>query len=258
MGWALLKKRIIPVQLLLDGRLVKTRQFGGYRDVGDPVSSSRVYNAQNADELVFLNINRLARDVGPLLKLLEAVSAVSFMPLSLGGGITGFDAARRLIRLGADKVVVNSAAYGDGHLVSQIADSFGSQAVMVSVDARFDQTRGDYVLYSDCGRVAQPMELDHHLQRVTGLGAGEILINSMHRDGTMTGYDIVLLERAAAAVSVPVIGCGGAGNYNHLKDAFLKTGVSALACGSLFNFTDSNPIRAKAFLSNYGLAFKTV
>jgi cyclase len=258
LGWAVLKKRIIPVQLLLDGRLVKTRQFGTYRDVGDPVASSRVYNAQNADELVFLNINRSARDIEPLLTLLERVSAVTFMPLSLGGGITSYDSAASLIRSGADKVVLNSAAYQDPELITRIADAFGSQAVIVSIDARIDQDSGDYTLYSDCGRNAEPVALDAHLERVVAAGAGEIFINSIDRDGMMNGYDIPLLKKVAAAVSIPVIGCGGAGHYNHLKDAFLETRVSALACGSLFNFTDSNPIRAKAFLTNYGIPFKVV
>ena len=258
LGWELLKKRIIPVQLLLNDRLVKTRQFGSHRDVGDPVASSKVYNAQNADELVFLNINRGSRDIEPLLSVLERVSAVSFMPLALGGGITTFDAARRLIRSGADKVVLNSAVYGDRSLISRVVDSFGSQAVIVSVDVRLDEASDRYELYSNCGRVAESVTLAEHLEQVTAAGAGEILINSIDRDGTMTGYDIPLLKQVSGAVRVPVIGCGGAGHYNHLKDAFLATGVSALACGSLFNFTDSNPIRAKAFLTNYGLAFKTV
>ncbi|MEO5580066.1 MAG: imidazole glycerol phosphate synthase cyclase subunit [Gemmatimonadaceae bacterium] len=258
MGRALLKKRIIPVQLLLNGRLVKTREFGTHRDVGDPVASSRVYNAQNADELIFLNISRLARDIDPLLDVLERVSAVSFMPLSMGGGITTFDAARRLIRSGADKVVLNSAVYRDRDLISRVVDSFGSQAVVVSVDVRFDAARDDYLLLSDCGRIEEGVLLEEHLDGVIAAGAGEIFVNSIDRDGMMTGYDIPLLKRVASAVRVPVIGCGGAGHYNHLKEAFLETGISALACGSLFNFTDSNPIRAKAFLSNYGLAFKTV
>ena len=254
----MLKKRIIPVQLLLDGRLVKTKQFGAYRDVGDPVASSRVYNAQNADELVFLNINRSARGIDPLLTLLERVSEVTFMPLSLGGGVTSYDSAARLIRSGADKVVLNSAAYSDPQLITSIADAFGSQAVIVSIDARLDSNSGEYTVYSDCGRKAEAVTLDAHLEKVVAAGAGEIFINSIDRDGMMNGYDIPLLKKVASAVPIPVIGCGGAGHYNHLKDAFLETRVSALACGSLFNFTDSNPIRAKAFLTNYGIPFKVV
>lgn len=258
MGWEVLKKRIIPIQLLLDGRLVKTRQFGAFRDVGDPVASSRVYNAQNADELIFLNINRSARSVEPLLELLDRVSAVTFMPLSLGGGITTVEGAALLIRSGADKIVLNSAAYHNVALIRRVADSFGSQAVVVAVDVRVDPDSGDYRLYSDCGRVAEKASLEAHLERVVDAGAGEILVNSIDRDGMMGGYDVTLLQRTVAAVPVPVIGCGGAGNYQHLKDAFIESRVSALACGSLFNFTDSNPIRAKAFLANYGLPFKLI
>src|SRR4029079_1957474 len=170
LGWAVLKKRIIPVQLLLDGRLVKTKQFGAYRDVGDPVASRRVYNAQNADELVFLNINRSARGIDPLLTLLERVSAVTFMPLSLGGGVTSYDSAARLLRSGADKVVLNSAAYSDPQLITKIADAFGSQAVIVSIDARLDSSAGGYTVFSDCGRKAEAVTLDAHLEKVVAAG----------------------------------------------------------------------------------------
>lgn len=254
----MLKKRIIPVQLLIDDRLVKTVKFDGYRDVGDPVSSSKVYNAQYADELVFLNINRSERTISPLVRLLDRVSEVIFMPLALGGGIRSVADAVRLIRSGADKVIVNSAVFRDYDFVSQIAAEFGSQAVVVSLDARRDPGTEDYVLYSNCGRVAEDVSLEEHVGRVTEGGAGEILINSIDRDGTMKGYDMPLINRVVETTELPVIGCGGAGHYNHLKEAFLETGVSALACGSLFNFGDNNPIRAKAFLSNYGLSFKVV
>jgi imidazole glycerol-phosphate synthase subunit HisF len=253
----LLKKRIIPIQLPIEGRLVKTVRFDAYRDVGDPVASSKVYNAQNADELVFLNISRTERSIEPMLRLLERVSEEVFMPLSLGGGIASAADAARLIRSGADKVVVNSAVYRDYDLVRAIADLFGAQAVVVSVDARHEGD-GDYALYSDCGRRREEVSLEAHVERVVEHGAGEILVNSIDRDGTMEGYDLELLRRVAARSSVPVIGCGGAGHYNHLKEGFLEGGVSALACGSLFNFGDNNPIRAKAFLTNYGIPFKVV
>jgi cyclase len=254
----LLKKRIIPIQLLIDGRLVKTVQFGSYRDVGDPVSSSRVYNAQNADELVFLNISRTDRSIQPMLRLVERVSEVCFMPLSLGGGVASVADAARLIRHGADKVVVNSAIYQNYDLIRGIADEFGAQAVVASVDARREEASGDYVLFSDCGRRRETVGLDEHIQRVVESGVGEILLTSIDQDGMMSGYDLTLLHRVMSRQPVPVIGCGGAGHYNHLKDAFLGAGASAVACGSLFNFGDSNPIRAKAFLTNYGIPFKVV
>jgi cyclase len=253
-----LKKRIIPIQLLIDGRLVKTKQFGEYRDVGDPIASSRVYNAQNADELVFLNINRGQRSIEPLLPLLERVSEVCFMPLSLGGGIETLADAEVLIRHGADKVVVNSSVYRSPAIIEGIAGRFGAQAVIASVDARWSEPEGRYVLLSDCGRRAEAVTLEEHVKRCEERGAGELLINSIDRDGTMTGFDLRLIRAVAGACGLPVIACGGAGHYEHMREAFQETHVSALAVGSLFNFGDNNPIRAKAHLSNHQIAFKVV
>jgi cyclase len=254
----LLKKRIIPIQLLLDGRLVKTVQFGSWRDVGDPVKSSSVYNSQYADELIFLNIARNARTIEPLLSLIDEVSRVCFMPLSIGGGITTAQDAAELIRTGADKIVLNSIAYQDRSVITETAERFGSQAVIVSIDARFDPDAGDYQLFSDCGRIRQHLTLEAHVERCVQAGAGEIMIQSIDRDGTMQGYDLELIRRVQAVSPAPVIAAGGSGNYEHLKDVFVERDVAAAACGSLFNFSDSNPIRAKAFLSNYGLRFKVV
>lgn len=254
----MLKRRIIPIQLLSGGRLVKTTSFGPWRDVGDPIASSRVYSAQQADELVFLNIDRDVRSVEPMLRLLEKVSEVVFMPLALGGGIGRFEDAEALLRHGADKVVVNSAVYRDLSLVTRIGERFGSQAVVVAIDVRRDPETGTPVLYSDCGRAREGVSLTEHLDRVVAAGAGEILIQSIDRDGTMAGYDVALIRTVAERSPIPVIGAGGAGTYEHMRDAFVESGASALACGSLFNFGDNNPIRAKAFLSNYGLKFKVV
>jgi cyclase len=254
----MLKKRIIPVQLLINNRLVKTIQFDQYRDVGNPVSSSKIYNDSDADELVFLNINRNNRSVEPLLFLIEKVSEVCFMPLSLGGGIKSLDDAAKLINNGADKVVINSEVYRDRTLVRRIADRFGNQAVVVSIDVRKNPVTGSYLLYSDCGRQREEVELEEHVAACLEQGTGEIFVNSMDADGTMQGYDTILLQRVVQCSGVPVIGCGGAGTFGHMKEAFLETNVSALACGSLFNFGDNNPIRAKAFLSNYDIPFKVI
>ncbi len=254
----MLKKRIVPVQLLVNGRLVKTIQFDSYRDVGNPVTSSKIYNDTDADELVFLNINRDHRTVEPLLTLIENVSEVCFMPLSLGGGIESLKDAELLIKNGADKVVLNSACFVNKSLVSRIADKFGRQAVIVSMDARCNLDSGSYDLYSDCGRKLEEVPIAEHIRNVVEQGAGEILINSIDRDGTMKGYEIELIKLVVEEAGIPVIACGGAGNFDHMKKAFLETGVSALACGSLFNFGDNNPIRAKAFLTNYKLPFKLI
>lgn len=252
----MLKRRIIPIQLLLNGRLVKSQRFDNWRDVGDPVKSSAVYNSQYADELIFLNIARDRASVQPLAELMQKVSQECFMPLAVGGGIRSFDDAAYLIQNGADKVVINSAAYSDHQLISRIAERFGTQAVVVAIDAKRE---GDsYVTLSASASQAETVTLEEHIHACEAAGAGEFLIQSVDQDGTMKGFDLALLRIACSAARVPVIGCGGSGQYNHLKEAFLETDVSALACGSLFNFSDSNPLRAKAFLSNYGLQFKVV
>jgi cyclase len=254
----MLKKRIIPVELLLEGKLVKTNKFGTWRHVGDPVKSSGVYNSQHADELIFLNISREDRTISSLREIIERVSEVSFMPMAMGGGISSAADAAELIRTGADKVVINSAAYRDSFVIAQTAELFGSQAVITSIDVRWDPDSGTYQLYSDCGRLRENITLTEHVNRCISAGTGEIMIQSIDRDGTMEGFDIQLIREVMSIATVPVIAAGGSGNYVHLLDAFQETNVSALACGSLFNFSDSNPIRAKAFLSNYGIPFRAV
>lgn len=252
----MLKRRIIPIELLMNGRLVKSTRFSDWRDVGDPVKSSAVYNSQYADELILLNIARDRASVQPLAELMQKVSEECFMPLSVGGGIRSFDDAAYLIQNGADKVVINSAAYRDREVISRIADRFGTQAVIIAIDAKRDGN--GYAVVSASANQLEPVTLEAHIASCEAAGAGEFLIQSVDQDGTMEGFDLDLLRLTCSAARVPVIGCGGSGQYNHLKEAFLGTEVSALACGSLFNFSDSNPLRAKAFLSNYGLQFKVI
>lgn len=255
----MLKKRIIPVQLLHGNRLVKTVSFGEYRDVGDPVKSSSVYSSQQADELVFLNIHRDERSVHSFKELIEHVSEECFMPLAMGGGVKTLEDAIFLIRNGADKVVVNSAIYDDPSILSRIADRFGSQAVIASIDVRWNEVESRYIAASDCGRHPQSeWQMEALVQQCEEMGAGELLIQSIDRDGGMQGFDLALFSLVTANTSLPVIGGGGSGNYGHLLDAFQTGDVDAVACGSIFNFSDSNPIRAKAFLSNYDVPVKVV
>lgn len=251
----MLKRRIIPVQLLLNNRLVKTVAFGDWRDVGDPVKSSLVYSDQDADELVLLNIAREARSVDDLVGWVEKIAEVCFVPFTVGGGIRSVDDAARLIRAGADKVAINTAAYRDPGLLAEVARRYGRQAVVLSVDVLREGE--DWVLRSDCGRQPETRALLDWLQEAVAQGAGEILLNSIDRDGRMNGYDVALLDKVAHAVDVPVIACGGAGSFVHLREGF-EAGVEAVACGSLFNFGDNNPLRAKAFLKNYGIPLKRI
>jgi cyclase len=254
----MLKKRIIPIMLLSNGRLVKSKQFADFRDVGDPVKSASVYNSQYTDELLLLNINRKDRSLEQLAQLIKKISEVSFMPLTVGGGIQSFDDAAYLIRHGADKVLINSCVYHQPQIITDVANSFGSQAVIVGIDVRKEPKTNSYQLYSNCGKTLEPISLEQHIESCQALGIGELMVQSINHDGKMQGFDITLLERVMAIATVPVIGCSGSGNYQHLREAFSKTEISALGCGSLFNFSDSNPIRAKNYLTNYGINFKVV
>lgn len=252
----MLKKRIIPVELLLGGRLVKTLKFDSWRDVGDPLKSSQVYSDQDADELIILNIDRQQRNVEETASYIRDISGKCFMPLAVGGGIKSVNDAKILFDAGADKVVINSAAYTNLELVEAIAQRWGNQAIVISIDVLRDSS-GNYLLKSNCGRNDERVDLISHVQNVLSSGAGEIFVNSINFDGAMTGYDCDLIDLLRPLSSVPLIVCGGAGNYSHLKDAF-EHGANAVACGSLFNFGDNNPLRAKAFLKNYAVPLKRI
>ncbi len=213
------------------------------------MSSSRVYYANGADELVFLNIARERRTIAPLLKVLEEVSQVLFVPLAAGGGVWSVKDARALINGGADKVVINTAAYHQTDLIARVAELIGCQSIMVSIDVRREGST--WHCYSNCGQRLQDIPLIDHIQSVCAQGAGEILINSIDRDGMRAGYDLELLQLCCKhAGSTPVVGCGGVGTYQDMLDGF-NAGLDAAACGSLFNFGDNNPLRAKAYLRNH-------
>lgn len=251
----MLKRRIIPIELFDGLRLVKTVGFTSPRDVGDPVKSSQVYSDQDADELVLLNISRSHRNVTALTALVARIARECFVPLTVGGGIGHLDDAVQLFAAGADKVLLNSAAYRQPHLITEIGDRYGQQAVVVGIDARSES--GRFVVFSNCGRRKESVSLAEHLATIVAAGAGEIMIQSIDRDGSMKGYDLTLVKTVIEMSSVPVIAAGGAGDFTHLKQVF-ELGVDAAACGSLFNFGDNNPLRAKAFLKNYNIPLKRV
>jgi len=252
----MLKRRIIPVELLLNGRLVKSTRFAAHRDVGDPVQSSKVYSDQDADELLLLNIGEGAGSFDQLVHFLGEVAKSCFVPLTAGGGIRSVDDACRLFDAGADKVSLCTAAFANTALLRELATRFGSQAVVVCIDVR-RQSDGSLSLYSGRGGCAESIDLENHLRRITEAGAGEVLIQSIDQDGMMTGYDSELVRQVVNLTALPVIALGGAGQIIHLKDAF-EAGAEGAACGSLFNFGDNNPLRAKALLKNYGVPLKKI
>ncbi len=252
----MLKRRIIPIELFDGQRLIKTVGFEGARHVGDPVKSSMVYSDQDADELLFLNVHRDDPAISTTAQVVRRIASVCFVPLTVGGGVRSAADAEALFRAGADKIVVNSIAFREPSVVKTISETMGRQAVVVGIDVR-RQSDGSYVLLSGCGRTREAVSLAEHLEAVTAQGAGEIFLQSVDCDGTMTGYDLDLLRLVSQLVQVPVIIAGGAGGFPHLEEAFLA-GADAAACGSLFNFGDNNPLRAKAYLKNRGIPLKRV
>lgn len=251
----MLKKRIIPMLLLRNARMVKGKQFTDFRDTGDPVSAARIYNAQNADELLFLDIdaNRDGSSFEVLERTVKSISAECFMPLAVGGGIDSIEKIRRLLNVGADKVSITTAAHTDPDLINRSAEAFGRQCIIVGVDVR--KVGEQFVLYSHCGRTPVSSSLGDFIRDMTARGAGEFFLNAIDNDGTMAGYDLELISQAKKYTDRPLIISGGAGTFMHLVDA-VKTGVDAVACASLFHFGDNNPIRARSYLLNQGIPMK--
>lgn len=245
----MLKKRVIPVLLLRNGRMVKGKQFRDYRDTGNPATAVRIYSAQDADELVFLDIDASLGSRGALLDVVRNAATESFMPLTVGGGVTSIDDVRQLLLAGADKVVITTAAVRRPELITEAAERFGAQCVVAGIDYKQAED-GSKRVFISCGSEATHLDPVEHAIDLARRGAGEIFLNCIDRDGCMEGYDLEIADRVAKAVSVPVIVCGGAGNFMHLADALQKTDAAAAACASLFHFGDNNPIRARSYLRN--------
>ena len=239
--------RIIPVLLLKNERMVKTIRFNRERGVGESVKSALVYNDQDADELVFLDITAMAEERTIPADLVRRVSENCFMPLTFGGGIRTISQIRELLNAGADKVVINSIAIENPEFVREAAEKFGNQCIVVSVDTR-KVKNGRYEVFACRGKKNTGIEVVTWAKKATELGAGEIFLTSIDNEGTMQGYDIGLIEKVASAVDIPVIAHGGAGTLLHLYEAVTEGRASAVACASLFLFTSQNIFDAKTFL----------
>ena len=250
----MLKKRIIALLLLNDNRLIKTINFDKYRDVGDPISTAKILSDSDADEIILLDINRKKKSIKDLAKHINHICENCFVPLSVGGGIKNIENAVHIIKSGADKIILNSICYKNYLVISEISNRLGKQAVIASVDVRKEKNK--YVLFSENGKKKESVTLEDHLRKLVESGVGEIMINSIDLEGTMSGIDLNLVSKVSAYVNVPVISTGGIGNYDHIKDVFTQSSSSAVACGSLFNFTDSNPIRTKYYLKSYNIPLR--
>ncbi len=243
--------RVIPCLDVANGRVVKGVNFVNLRDAGDPVEAARAYDAAGADELCFLDITASHEGRDTLLDIVARTAEVCFMPLTVGGGVRSADDARALLLAGADKVAVNSAAVARPELVADIANRFGSQCVVGSVDAR--QTADGWEVFTHGGRKATGIDAVAHAVRLAELGAGELLVTSMDRDGTRDGYDLALTRAIADAVSVPVIASGGVGALHHLVEGVTQGHASAVLAASIFHFGEASIGDAHAALRAAGV-----
>jgi cyclase len=244
----MLAKRIIPCLDVTDGRVVKGVNFINLRDVGDPVEIASFYDKEGADEVVFLDITATHEGRKTMLETVERTARQVFIPLTVGGGIRTLEDFREILRAGADKISVNSAAVRDKTLIERAAERFGSQCVVVAVDARRRKDASGFNVVISGGRIDTGMDAIEWVREVERLGAGEILLTSMDADGTKNGYDIELTRLVCEQVRIPVIASGGCGELSHFAEVFEKTGADAALAASLFHFRELKVSEVKEYL----------
>jgi cyclase len=249
----MLARRIIPCLDVKDGRVVKGINFVSLRDAGDPVEQAATYDAQGADEICFLDISAAPEGRSTLIEVVKRTADQVFAPLTVGGGVRSVGDAERLLEAGADKIAVNTAAIRTPQLVADISARFGNQAIVVAIDAK--RHDGGWGVFSHGGRTPEGLDALAWARRVADLGAGELLVTSMDRDGTGTGYDVELVHAIATAVTIPVIASGGVGVLEHLALG-LEAGADAVLAASIFHFGTHTIGAAKRYLADRGLAIR--
>lgn len=246
----MLKIRVMPVLLSDGSKLIKGVSFDSWRGIGSPLQAVRLFNMREVDELVFLDIRATVEGRSPDFALIDELADSCFVPFAVGGGVRSVEDARGLLRAGADKIVINSVAVENPALIRELVQQFGSQCVVVSIDVK---TGSKVTIHS--GKKETEKDVVEFAKEVEKLGAGEILLTSVEKDGTMQGYDLDLIEKVAAAVKIPVIASGGAGNYEHMAQAIEK-GAAAVAAGSMYHFSAQTPLKAKEYLREKGVAVR--
>jgi imidazole glycerol-phosphate synthase subunit HisF len=253
----LLKVRIIPTLLWKSVGLVKGIGFDSWRRVGTVMPAIKVYNMREVDELIILDIIATQEKRDPDYYSINEFSAECFVPLTVGGGVNNLDQIRKLLMSGADKVCINSASYAQPNLIRESSKHFGSQCIVASIDTR-KIADGNYECFSHCGSRSTGKEVCEWAKRVEEFGAGEILITSVERDGTMEGYDLDLINKVTNAVNIPVIASGGAGNYQDMFKAISSAKASAVAAASIFHFTQQTPLEAKIYLASKDIPVRNI
>ncbi len=248
----MLAKRIIPCLDVTAGRVVKGVSFVELRDAGDPVEIARRYDEQGADELTFLDITASSDDRGIIFRIIEEVASQVFIPLTVGGGVREVSDVRNLLNAGADKVSINTSAVTNPQLVADAASRYGSQCIVVAIDAK--QVSSDrWEVFTHGGRTATGLDVVEWAKKMQMLGAGEILLTSMDRDGQKNGFDLALTRRVTDALEIPVIASGGVGNLQHLADGVLQGGADAVLAASIFHFGEYTVEQAKQYMASQGI-----
>jgi len=251
----MLKARVIPCLDVKDGRVVKGVNFVDLRDAGDPVEYAIAYDAAGADELCFLDITASHENRGIILDVVQRTAEACFMPLTVGGGVRELEDIRKLLLAGADKVSIMTAAVANRDFVRQAAEKFGSQCIVVAIDAK-QSGPGKWEIFTHGGRRATGLDAVAYAREVVALGAGEILLTSMDRDGAKTGFDLALTHAVTKAVGVPVIASGGVGTLDHLVEGIREGGATAVLAASIFHFGEFTIAEAKSYMAGFGLPMR--
>tara|TARA_B100001063_G_scaffold244815_1_gene278663 strand:- start:378 stop:1145 length:768 start_codon:yes stop_codon:yes gene_type:complete len=254
----MLKKRIIPVLLLKDGKMVKGKKFRNYIDTGNPESAVDIYSSQDADELVFLNISQNKDYFIEFKNIIKVASKKCSMPMTVGGNIKNLEDVREMLMICADKIIITSEIVDNFSLINEVAYNFGSQCMIVGIDYSFDKSENKYFVWKNLFQNKTKYELFEYIDVIKKYNFGELFLNSVDRDGMMAGYDIEIIKKVKSLINVPIIACGGAGNFQHIEELFKNTKISAAACSSIFHFGDNNPIRARTHLKNRGILMRNL
>ncbi|MEH7275608.1 imidazole glycerol phosphate synthase subunit HisF [Neobacillus vireti] len=251
-----LTKRIIPCLDVKEGRVVKGIQFVQLRDAGDPVELARFYDEQGADELVFLDISASVEGRKTMVEVVKAVASELAIPFTVGGGINSLEDMKRILRAGADKVSLNTAAVLNPAVISEGADFFGTQCIVVAIDAKYDEEIGTWRVYTHGGRTPTERTVIEWAKEAAELGAGEILLTSMDSDGEKNGFDLELTKAVSEAVTIPVIASGGAGNAGHFEEAFVNGKADAALAASIFHYKETSVHEVKSYLLEKGVSVR--
>ncbi|MBC8304455.1 MAG: imidazole glycerol phosphate synthase subunit HisF [Pelagibacterales bacterium] len=254
----MLKKRIIPVLLLKDGRMVKGKEFKNYIDTGNPATAVKIYTSQYADELMFVDIQASLESRKMLIEIVSNAAKNALMPFTVGGGIKTIDHIREILAAGADKVLITTAAYENHDFILEAVKNFGSQAIVGGIDYKFDENLGKNHVWTHCNTKKTSTTPLSFAIKLEELGVGEIMLNCINKDGMMKGYDKKTTNEISSKLNLPVITCGGAGNFQHVVSLFKETNAAAAACSSLFHFGDNCPMQARTYLRNHGVEMRAI